>query len=92
MRISEAVRKHLVDTKASMRSARHLLVMAKSPVPGRVKTRLCPPLSPIEAAVRVVPEDWPPFAKPAWMRIDRIKDEPGLEDFVDPLDRDAINA
>ena len=27
-----------------------LLVMAKSPVPGRVKTRLCPPLSPEEAA------------------------------------------
>jgi glycosyltransferase A (GT-A) superfamily protein (DUF2064 family) len=27
-----------------------VLVMAKAPVPGRVKTRLCPPLSPIEAA------------------------------------------
>ncbi|MFD4640063.1 DUF2064 domain-containing protein [Lentzea sp. NPDC058436] len=27
-----------------------LLVMAKSPVPGHVKTRLCPPLSPEEAA------------------------------------------
>ena len=26
------------------------LVVAKAPVPGRVKTRLCPPLSPIEAA------------------------------------------
>jgi rSAM/selenodomain-associated transferase 1 len=26
------------------------LVLAKAPVPGRVKTRLCPPLSPIEAA------------------------------------------
>lgn len=26
------------------------LVMAKAPVPGRVKTRLCPPLSPAEAA------------------------------------------
>jgi glycosyltransferase A (GT-A) superfamily protein (DUF2064 family) len=29
---------------------KHLLVMAKSPVPGRVKTRLCPPCSPREAA------------------------------------------
>lgn len=28
----------------------HVLVMAKAPVPGRVKTRLCPPLSPAEAA------------------------------------------
>ena len=28
----------------------HLLVMAKSPVPGRVKTRLCPPCTPAEAA------------------------------------------
>lgn len=28
----------------------HLLVMAKSPVPGRVKTRLCPPCTPVEAA------------------------------------------
>ncbi|WP_394617898.1 DUF2064 domain-containing protein [Lentzea sp. JNUCC 0626] len=27
-----------------------LLIMAKSPVPGEVKTRLCPPLSPEEAA------------------------------------------
>ena len=28
----------------------HVLVMAKEPVPGRAKTRLCPPLSPAEAA------------------------------------------
>lgn len=28
----------------------HVLVMAKAPVAGRVKTRLCPPCSPIEAA------------------------------------------
>ncbi len=28
----------------------HLLIMAKAPVPGRVKTRLCPPCSPEEAA------------------------------------------
>ena len=28
----------------------HVLVMAKAPVPGRVKTRLCPPLSPRAAA------------------------------------------
>jgi len=28
-----------------------LVVMAKAPVPGRVKTRLCPPLHPVDAAV-----------------------------------------
>lgn len=28
----------------------HVLVVAKEPVPGRVKTRLCPPLDPAEAA------------------------------------------
>jgi glycosyltransferase A (GT-A) superfamily protein (DUF2064 family) len=28
----------------------HVLVMAKAPVPGRVKTRLCPPLTPDQAA------------------------------------------
>ena len=33
-----------------MRLAPQLLVLAKSPVAGRVKTRLCPPLSPHEAA------------------------------------------
>ena len=30
--------------------ALHVLVMAKAPVPGRAKTRLCPPCSPFEAA------------------------------------------
>ncbi|TDC49713.1 DUF2064 domain-containing protein [Jiangella ureilytica] len=28
----------------------HVLVVVKEPVPGRVKTRLCPPLDPVEAA------------------------------------------
>ena len=33
-----------------MNRGNHVLVMAKSPVPGRVKTRLCPPCTPYEAA------------------------------------------
>jgi glycosyltransferase A (GT-A) superfamily protein (DUF2064 family) len=32
------------------RTTSHVLVMAKSPLPGRVKTRLCPPCTPQEAA------------------------------------------
>lgn len=40
-----------LSTRAPQNARRsHLLVMAKSPVPGRVKTRLCPPLSPSQAA------------------------------------------
>jgi hypothetical protein len=34
-----------------MQADLHLVVIAKSPVAGRVKTRLCPPYSPVEAAV-----------------------------------------
>ena len=39
-----------VVAPSEARSAWHVLVLAKSPVPGRVKTRLCPALSPQEAA------------------------------------------
>jgi hypothetical protein len=36
--------------RGSSPSGVHLLVIAKEPVPGRVKTRLCPPCSPEQAA------------------------------------------
>ena len=42
---------HLARSASQNASLCHLLVMAKAPVPGRVKTRLCPPLTPAEAAV-----------------------------------------
>jgi len=37
-------------TSASSKTGLHVLVMVKAPVPGRVKTRLCPPCTPVEAA------------------------------------------
>ncbi len=37
--------------RATMAGMTHVLVLAKEPVPGRVKTRLCPPCTPTEAAV-----------------------------------------
>jgi hypothetical protein len=38
------------ETAAPGRGASVVVVMAKRPVPGRTKTRLCPPLTPLEAA------------------------------------------
>ena len=40
----------MASPTAPRRGAWHVLVMAKSPVAGRAKTRLCPPLSLAEAA------------------------------------------
>ena len=45
-KLARAYYPHLVDRLAAER----VLVFAKEPVPGRVKTRLVPPLSPVEAA------------------------------------------
>lgn len=42
-------RKTVTFTKA-VNATPHILVMAKAPVAGRVKTRLCPPCTPAEAA------------------------------------------
>ena len=38
------------ERKHSQRAASALIIFAKAPIPGQVKTRLCPPLSPDEAA------------------------------------------
>jgi uncharacterized protein len=44
------VRRATADPGPAAQEAMRLLVMAKEPVPGRVKTRLTPPLTPVEAA------------------------------------------
>lgn len=38
------------DRKHSQRASSALIIFAKAPIPGQVKTRLCPPLTPDEAA------------------------------------------
>lgn len=38
-------------------------------------------------AVRVRPDYWPPFADPAWMTIDTVRDDPGFRAMVVPLDQ-----
>lgn len=39
-----------------------------------------------ENAVRILPDDWPPFADTAWLRIDAIRKKPSLRQYVDPGD------
>lgn len=47
-------------------------------------------LTPVDRAVRVAPEDWPTFARPAWMRIDLLDEFPDLREFVVPMDLEAL--
>src|SRR3954453_11163757 len=49
---SSALRNRTVDAEnlASAAVSGTLIVIAKAPVPGRVKTRLCPPCTPVQAA------------------------------------------
>lgn len=49
-------------------------------------------LSSIEDAVRVQPDDWPPFASPAWMRIDVVAGDEDLRGLVIEDDRDRVPA
>jgi hypothetical protein len=43
-----------------------------------------------ELAVRVRPDDWPPFAETGWMTRDLIADFPELRGIVDPVDRKLL--
>lgn len=40
-----------------------------------------------ERAVRVRPDDWPPFAETGWMDEALVREHPELEDLVEPSDR-----
>lgn len=52
--------------------------------------RPLPTLCSIENAVRVQADDWPPFASPAWMQIDAVREDPALLSFVLEDDRDRV--
>ncbi len=45
-----------------------------------------------EHAVRVRPDDWPPFAETGWMAEELLEDHPDLRDLVDPADRARLEA
>ena len=58
-----------------------LLVVAKQPAPGQTKTRLCPPLSPIQAA-----ELYDCFLRDT---LDAMREVPGVQRVIGFLPRDA---
>jgi len=41
-----------------------------------------------ERAVRIRPDDWPPFAETGWLSKDELVKDPDLIDLVDPVDRE----
>jgi len=43
-----------------------------------------------ERAVRVRPDDWPPFAETGWLSEEQLNEHPGLIDLVDPVDRERL--
>jgi hypothetical protein len=45
-----------------------------------------------EHAIRVRPDDWPPFAETGWMAEELLEDHPDLRDLVDPADRARLEA
>jgi hypothetical protein len=42
---------------------------------------------PRERAVRIRPDDWPPFAETGWLPEGLLEEHPGLIDLIDPVDR-----
>ncbi|MGH7207900.1 MAG: hypothetical protein ACREIL_00800, partial [Nitrospiraceae bacterium] len=44
------MRSQLKTENSALRTESALVIFAKAPIPGQVKTRLCPPLTPDEAA------------------------------------------
>jgi len=45
---------------------------------------------PRERAVRIRPDDWPPFAETGWLSEEQLEKHPGLKDLVDPVDRERL--
>ena len=47
---------------------------------------------PRERAVRIRPDDWPPFAETGWLSEERLEQDPKLKDLVDPVDRERLGS
>jgi CheY-like chemotaxis protein len=47
---------------------------------------------PREHAVRVRPDDWPPYAETGWMPEELVREHAELYDLVDPADRERLEA
>jgi CheY-like chemotaxis protein len=52
--------------------------------------RPLPEPAPVAAAVRIQPDDWPPFADDAWTTLELVGEHPRLRDQVVADDRDLI--
>jgi hypothetical protein len=45
---------------------------------------------PRERAVRIRPDDWPPFAETGWLSEEQLEKHPNMKDLVDPVDRERL--
>ena len=41
-------------------------------------------------AVTIRPDHWPPFADTAWVDVETVRDDPALQEMLDPLDRHRL--
>ena len=45
-----------------------------------------------ERALRIRPDDWPPFAETGWLSMEQLQKEPSLIDLIDPVDRGRLES